>query len=244
MSTDVVDGRERFYKAQERAQAKACADRLALTEGKGNTLEHLVPPLYDDNLTPPQVVEYLGISRGTLSALTRIHREELTAAGYKYTEGAGSAMSQRFSRRSLLHLAILLRPNASEQSVRIKKALGISVAMPTNGPNRWAGHVTYCRSVLGKATELAEAIQESDPVENWNDLCQMDRYTLQTLLVALGTLVPLDQDGLFSYLAQLGDKVPVADRTDRADHGKQGHVARGLATLIPATRSEYEASEL
>lgn len=238
----VVDlDRERFYKSQQQAQAKARRDRLALTHGKGGKLAQLQPPLYDDYITTPQVVDYLGISRGTLTALVRIHSDELREAGYV---GAGSGSLVRFSRRSVIHLALLLRPNASDQATKIKQMLGVYVPPPAAKQTRWAGHVSSCRTLLQKATEAAEDIQDSDPDEVWNSLSQLDRYSLQGMVVALGSLVPLDQEGIFAKLAALGDKAPVSDRTERADRGKQGHVARGLATLIPATRAEYEANEL
>lgn len=242
MSVDAVAlERERYHQAQQKAALRARDERLAMTEGKGDLLLQLHPALYDDRLTHLQVTSYLGITYSTLRALVRIHRDELQLAGYK---PAAEAAAARFSRRAVLHLAMLLRPNASEQAVRIKKALGVYVPTQASRNQRWAGHVTACKHLLAKAAETAEAVQDVDPQEVWADLCQLDRWQLQALVVALSAMVPIDKEGVFAYLASVGDAVEVADRTERADYGKKGHVARGLAQLIPATRSEYEATSL
>lgn len=223
-----------YFKAQQQAQARARAERLALTEDQGDLLERLDPPIHADNLTTPQVTKYLGVSPGTIHALIRIHGEELKAAGY--ITGKTKQNAARFTRRSILHLALLLRPNASPQSTVIKKALGITVPTPSSSRGRWAGHVVACGHLLDKATELAMSVQEEDPQEVWNMLSGMERWHLQGVVVTLAAMLPLDQPGLFQYLADLGDKIKLSERS-------QG-TARGLASLIPATRSEYEANEL
>lgn len=211
-----------------------------MTENAADLLERLEPPLINDNLTVHEVCNYLGIGRSTLLGLTRIHSPELKEAGYV---GSNKHAYSRFSRRSVIHLAMMLRPSTSHQANEIKKALGV-YQPPRNVQHRMAGHVTACKTQLDKAMELGQAVQEYDPQETWQELSEMGRWHLQVIIVALGAMLPLDQPGLLSFLQDCGENVPMCTRASQTNAHRGDSAGRGLAALIPQTKGEAEDAGL
>lgn len=219
-----ADAEARARARQNARLARERRRRIEATKGQEDLLAQLDPPIVADYLTGAQVCEYLGISRSALLAITRAHREELKEVGFI----AGDPRTpSRFSRRAVLHVALILRVSTSARGREIKRALGMSDGTRESMPRQsQAAHVSACRAVLDRASEVAEAVQDIDPSEVWADLEGQDRWTLQAMIVALGAMLPLDQPGLRKHLNDLGRQTTSVDRQHTAD-------ARGLALLVP-----------
>jgi hypothetical protein len=212
------------------AVSDAAKKRWRVSEGRETLLAELDPPLAGDTFTARQVCDYFGCSRSTLGALTRFNYTEMRELGY--TPGrAGTVSTIAYPARSVLHVAMLMRPGSCDRADAIKKALGVWTP-PTHG-KRWRhkpparSHTQVCRRLLDRAFEVAEAVQDMDPAAVWEELGNLDRYELQGLVMTFGATLPLEQSGLRDYLARLG-QVRGGRRGVQADAA-----STGLALLVP-----------
>lgn len=181
-------------------------------------------PVVAGTMTIPEVCDYFGISRSTLTNIARQYYEELIEVGYM----PGSVTQPtRYSELALAHVAMILRPSTSDQAMTIQKALGIYRAPrgAVKVHNQSGAHVKVCGRVLDEAYKLISEIREDDPEEVWKTLEKRNRHELQVLTVALAALVPNDRGGLRAWLAEIG----LGIRSDA-----QNKAAVGLASLVPS----------
>ncbi|PKQ59766.1 hypothetical protein B5566_02680 [Mycobacterium sp. MHSD3] len=207
-------------------------ERLQLSAGREHLLGELDPPITAVQTTAKQLCSYFGISYSALSANTARNRSELLAIGWKPYR---SHEPSQYSRRAIIHIALILKQGSSVRADEIKKALGVWVE-PGQGPKpRDAGrrtrrHEEHCRGLIRRAYGLIEAVQECSPDEVWDELAALDRHDLQALVVTLGALVPSDVEGLQRYLVGLG-------RDEMRSRGTVVHPSRtaglGLTRLVP-----------
>jgi hypothetical protein len=200
--------------------------RWAATENHPNLLATLTPPLIGERFDARQLRDYLQVSQTTLMRVVKYHHDEMLTLGY--TPGGPTRRPTTYPPRAVLHIALIMRPGTSARADQIKKALN----QPTTpSPETVAQiHSHTCHRILSEAFTIAEAVQDLDPADVWHELRGMDRYDLQALAVALGALVPLDQNGLRGYLHKVG-----RDHLRERGQGSNGRDASvtGLAVLIP-----------
>ena len=203
--------------------SREVSTRARITRGREYVLTDFEPEILRDDLTANEVADYFNISRSTLMVLTRRHAVELSQVGFQPGVRARPAI---YSRRAIMHIALILRPRTSNRANEIAAALGV--------PRGWGGNVgvripseqrvAKCRRLLQWACEIAEGIQQEDPGDMWSELSDLSKRQLQELVVALGSLVPLDQPNLRRWLSEMGSRFT----TDAEDSS-----AMGLALLIP-----------
>lgn len=206
----------------------AAAHRQQLTQGRENLLAELRPHVTHEYLSLGALAAYFRVDPWRVDALLAEYRVELSAAGYRPDTG--------FTRRSVLHVALLLPLKVSERADVLKRSLGAWIArQPTfSAPNVIPNHERWCRGLLNTASELAEDAQDGDPAALWATVSGMDRHALQGVVVALAAMLPLDQSGLKGYLIQLG-LAAMRDREEPAHPSRAA--AAGLATLVPEPKA-------
>lgn len=208
--------------------AKAAAQqRLRATKGQ----EHVLPLLMASAewLTTNEAAAYFQVNTKVVHYIARTHYAELQAVGYERgTRGPGN--DSRFSRRALLHMALIVKEGTSERADIIKQRLGVWTGRPSAPQSMPSAHEQVCRELLRCAKRIAEEIQDSDPKHVWDELSAMDRHELQGVTVALAALLPLDQHGLHKYLTQVGLQY-------LRDNNITAHPSRaasaGLSALVP-----------
>ena len=244
MSASVIPAsdevRAKYERAQRQRAQREMDARLQLTEGRDDLLAGPTfnPPLLDNGrgMTTNQVCEWLSTNKATLLSITKNHETELRRVGFV---PGHNHMPNRFSRRAIMHVALLMR-TPTERANQIKRRLGV----PANVRRRGA-HTTSCAAMLPKALEVAEDVKETDPVEVWERLCAMDRWQLQAVIVALGTMVPANatDNQRLRYLTELGSTIPREARLEERNP-KWANAARGLALLVTATHDEQCVNDM
>lgn len=208
--------------------------RLQLSAGREHILAELDPPITAEWTTGKDLCAYFGISHSALSANTARNRAELMGIGWKPFR---SHEPSQFSRRAIIHIALILKQGGSVRADEIKKALGMWVTpggaqtpAPLDAARRSRRHEDYCRGLIRRAYAVTEAVQECGPDEVWTELEALGRHDLQALVVTMGALIPTDVAGLQRYLVDLG-------RDEMRSRGSAVHPARtaglGLTRLIP-----------
>lgn len=176
-------------------------------------------PLVGESATTSEVRALLGISATTLRNALNRHSDELRADGWDLT-------ADTFTRRAVIRLALILRsPNAKA----IAEAAGARYRVMKFTPGERLRHVRRCQAIMDQSLEIAEAIKDEDPAENWQTLNGLDRYTLQGIVVALGALVQLDAAGHMHWLAAL----PPRHGWGGNGRDPRGGAASGLSMIIP-----------
>lgn len=215
-----TDSEIRFAKA-------AAQQRLRATRGQ----EHILPLLMASAewLTTNETAAYFHLNTKAVHYIARTHYAELQAVGYERgTPGPGN--DSKFSRRALLHVALIVKEGTSERADIIKQRLGVWTGRPSAPQSTPSAHEQVCRELLRCAKRIAEEIQDSDPKQVWVELSTMDRHELQGVTVALAALLSLDQHGLQKYLTQVG--LQYLRDNDIPAHPSRA-AAAGLASLIP-----------
>jgi hypothetical protein len=210
---------------------EAARQRLRLTKDQDYLLATLQPAVTADWLKTSEVIAYFRVSPKVVHYMTHAHRTELQAVGFE--RGAGGAGNEsRFSRRAVLHMALVMREGTSERADVIKRALGAWTGRPSTRQQHVGipDHERASRELLRHAKRIAEDTQDGDPTAVWDALSGMDRHDLQGVTVALAALLPLDQHGLHKYLTQVG--LQHLRDTDQPVHPSRA-AAAGLAALIP-----------
>lgn len=210
--------------------AKAAAQqRLRLTKDREQLLSALQPAITAERLTTSETVAYFRVNVKAVHYIAGAHRAELQAVGFEGGVG-GPGNESTFSRRAVLHVALIMREGTSERADVIKRALGVWTGRPSQAGFVVPEHEQRCRDLLRRAKKIAEAAQDSDPKRVWAQLSDMGREELRGVTVALAALLPLDQHGLHKYLTQVGLQ-------HLRDNDQQAHPSRaaaaGLAVLIP-----------
>lgn len=233
MTADVIDlAARRPATAAEPTESEirfaktAAQQRLRATQGR----EHVLPLLTAESLTTNEAAAYFKMNIKAVHYIAHAHRAELQAVGYERgTRGPGN--DSRFSRRALLHVALIVKEGTSERADIIKQRLGVWTGRPSAAAKSTpSAHELVCRELLRCAKRLAEEIQDSDPSHVWAELSAMDRHELQGVAVALAALLPLDQHGLQRYLTQVG--LQYLRDNELTAHPSRA-AAAGLASLIP-----------
>lgn len=215
-----------------RASGPHALERLRLTEGRENVLAQMNPPITKDWLTSREVIDYLGVTRSSLRLNADYHFAELRSVGYQTGDQKGKV--SLFSRRAVLHIALITRQGGSARADSIKQALG-TFRDRTATPPRLTRHERMCADLLNDAYKTVEAVHDHDPIEVWASLETMDRFDLQATVVALAALVPEDHPGLRKFLSRLG----FDDLRAREVPAHPSRVAAaGLAVLIPHREEE------
>lgn len=213
--------------ATEGGLARAAAQqRLQLTLGAEHLLADLRPHVTREHMSLGSVAAYFRVDPWRVDALLAEFRVELSEVGYRPDTG--------FTRRAVLHMALLLPLNVSERADVLKRTLGAWVGRP-GGAAPLTTHEQMCRELIGRAAELAEDVQDGDPGAVWAEVSGMGRHELQGVVVALAAMLPLDQAGLRAYLTRLGLSRLRADGV--ASHPSRA-AAAGLATLVPEAGSQ------
>lgn len=224
-----IDPRE----SREAKRAREVRRRFEVTEGCEHILGELYPPLTEDGLTAIEVANYFDISRSSLRAITLTHGDELRDVGY--TPGDNRRMS-RFTRRAVLHIALMMRPATSQQANAIKERLGVQPPTTAVNPRRRlrdADHIDRCRRLIDSGVNLVIEVRDQDPDEVWNWLERQNRSDLQGLVATLAAMVPEDSRPL-KWLAELErSKTTDAATVIHGDSSMAAIAARGLAMLIP-----------
>jgi hypothetical protein len=226
MSDDVIDiETDLTEQARIKREKRRGRTRLRITRGRECVLADLEPPILRDDLTPAEVSDYFGVSRSTLLVIARRHLAELLQVGYQQSAGPKAAT---YSRRAILHVALIMRPSTSKRANEIVTALGVRRGTSGNVGLRVPPleKVVECRELLERVYGVAEAVREEDPSEVWAELSTAGKRELQGMVVALSALVPLDQPGLRRWLSEMGSRYTDADDSS----------AMGLALLIPETK--------
>ncbi|AER47619.1 hypothetical protein DS6A_65 [Mycobacterium phage DS6A] len=237
--TNVISlpGADTASAAYDRAAADR-ARRFSLTGGKAvDVLAEHRPAIIADGVREAAVAAYLRVSREVLSVLTVQHRDELTEAGYEYAAGL-------FSRRAILHVALLLAPGQSDRADMLRRTLGDWASdrpfRPGSAPTAVVTeHEVACRDLIGKASELVEQVHDGDAGQAWADLEALDRHTLQGLAVALAAMVNTEEPVLRHCLIRAGLRAGEIEGV--AVHPSRA-AAFGLAALVPTAGAEAVTS--
>ncbi|PJE23627.1 MAG: hypothetical protein CK431_10245 [Mycobacterium sp.] len=222
MTVTDIDDKPDTLQARIAREKRRRGARTRITRGREYVLADVHPEILRDDLTANEVADYFGISRSTLLVTTRRHAEELQEVGF--VPGAGPKPS-RYSRRSVMHLALIMRPATSKRANQIATALGVrrgtmgSVGLRVPLPEK----VLECRALLARSYEVIEAVRQQDPIDVAAELSAMSKRDLQSMVVALSALVPIDTPDLRRWLAEMGSRYTDADDSS----------AMGLALLIP-----------
>lgn len=210
--------------------AKASAQqRLRITKGREALLATLQPAITKPRLTTSETIAYFRVNKKVVHYIAHAHRAELQAVGHERGEG-GRGHESTFSRRAILHMALIMREGTSERGDVIKRALGEWAGRLADAKYAASEHEKACREMMRHAKQLAEDTQDGDPAEVWATLESLGRYELQGVAVALAALLPLDQHGLYKYLSQVG--LQYLRDNDLQMHPSRA-AAAGLSVLIP-----------
>lgn len=213
---------EAAMRARQRAQERR--DKLVgrvdvLDELRVGQLEFLVgcPSIAD-------VAAFFDIGASTLSRLLRTFPQEFAHDGWTAPGSRGG--KDRWTDRAVVRAALLLDEVQSVPAAEIRYLLGVD-ALPVAFSNRNRDRrIKQCEKVFADAMAVVEDVHgESSPVEVWRRFQEMPRYELQALAVTLAALVPDDVPGMGAFLREIG--------------GQHGHVAEGLAQLIPLRSDLY-----
>lgn len=168
------------------------------------------------------VAAFFDIGASTLSRLLRTFPEEFAHDGWTAPGSRGG--KDRWTDRAVVRAALLLDDVQSVPAAEIRYLLGVD-ALPVAFCSR-DRRIKQCEKVFADAMAVVEDVHgESSPVEVWRRFQEMPRYELQALAVALAALVPDDVPGMGAFLREIG--------------GQHGHVAEGLAQLIPLRSDLY-----
>ena len=208
---------EREPSLEEQARDK----RLAASEGREDLVE--IP----EGCTVNNVCNYLGVNRQMVFSVTKRHGAELRSVGY--LAGTGATRSS-FSRRSVLHVAMLLPAKVAGKPRELREKLGVWVERKP--PLHDTTHLGSCRAAIEKAIEMAGAVREQDPADNWSDLGRLDRWQLHAVIVALASMVGEDKTTrqLTSYLLDIS----------RIYRDTDANPAHGLLKLTPPRPRQKE----
>lgn len=210
-----------------RKRARVRRDELSLMVG---VLEEMSAPTLPGQPCTADVAGFFDVDVALIMSTVRAHYQEFVRDGLWRD---GDHREWVWSGRSVLRVGLLL---AAEQDVRgfdcpvakeLEYRLGegdLPLVYSTSG-----AHVSSCKASFERATEVVEAVRDTQPDELWRELQSTERYQLQALVVTLAALVPPDMPDLAGWLTELP-----APGTDGV--GKARSVAKGLAQLIP-TRS-------
>lgn len=208
-------------KAWERAR-----DRRHKLVGRVDVLDELLDGQVDFLAGSPSIADvaaFFDIGASTLSRLLRMFHDEFTRDGWIAPRCRGG--KDRWSDRAIVRAALLLDEVESAPAAEIRYRLDVA-ALPVAFDNR-AYRITQCEKLFAQAMATVEDVHgDSSPVDIWRRFQEMPRYELQALAVALAALVSDDAPGTGSFLRSIG--------------GRDGHVAEGLAQLIPVRSSLYE----
>lgn len=226
--SELSDRKRRAAAAQAaRKRARVRRDELSLMVG---VLEEMSAPTPPGQPCTTDVAGFFDVDVALILSTVRSHHQEFARDGLWRD---GDHREVVWSGRSVVRVGLLL---AAEQDIRgfecpiakeLEYRLGegdLPLVYSTSG-----AHVASCKTSFERATEVVEAVRDTQPDEFWRDLQSKDRYQLQALVVTLAALVPPDRPDLAGWLTEL--PVPGADGV-----GKARSVAKGLALLIP-TRS-------
>lgn len=219
------DPKRRAAAAQAaRKRARARRDELSLMVG---VLEEMSVPTLPGQPHTSDVAGFFDVDVALIMSIVRAHHQEFVRDGLWRD---GDHREWVWSGRSVVRVGLLL---AAEQDIRgvdcpvakeLEYRLGegdLPLVYSTAG-----GHVASCKASYERATEVVEAVRDTQPDELWRELQSADRYQLQALVVTLAALVPPDMPDLAGWLTEL--PVPGTDGV-----GKAQSVAKGLAQLIP-----------
>lgn len=209
-------------RARDQRESRERLMRLEITRGREYVLADIDPPLLRDDLTGAEVSDYFNVSRSTVIGTARRHRTEMLEVGYQPGNRAV------FTRRAVLHVALLFHHQTSAKANEVAAALGVDrVPIIKPGPDAPSERrVRECRTLLRHAGEIAEAVQQESPQLLWEDLNALDDHTLRSLVVTLGALVPLDRPNIRQWLSDMGARLV-------EDQGTADASAIGLTLLIP-----------
>lgn len=204
----------RRSKMQERKR-----ERRGLLAGNTAILDQFEPRI-GETATLDEVAELLGVeaTSGTLRNVLNRHSDELLADGW-------DRLRDTFTRRAIIRLAQIMR---SDKARAITEAASARYRVISFGSARdRLQHTRRCQAVMDQALEIAERIKDEDPAENWQLLNGLDRYTLQAVIIALGSIVQLEAPGPLRWLQAIAPRHHVGG-------GRQdGQAASGLALIVP-----------
>lgn len=189
-----------------------------LDEVCGGQIEYLAgtPSIAD-------VAAFFDIGASALTTLLRKFPDEFARDGW--TAARSRSGKDRWTDRAVLRAALLLDDVESAPAAEIRYRLDVA-ALPVAFSSR-EYRITQCEKLFTQAMAIVEDVHgDSSPVDIWRRFQEMPRYELQALTVALAALVPDDVPGTGSFLRSIG--------------GRHGHVAEGLAQLIPVRSTLYE----
>ena len=200
-----------------RAENQMWEDRLKASAGK----EHIVT--VPEGAGIDQIAEYFGISRSGVLSITKRYGTELREVGY--IPGFGQ-MKSSFSRRAVLHVAMLLRPNTSDVAKKLRMKMGVWVDHKPTAED--LSHRGSCKGAIDKAIETIANVRDIDPHDMWTDLNRLDRWQIQAVAVALATMVPDDLT-----ISQLQHYLTDMSKHYRWETGDNPAAAHGLTKLTP-----------
>lgn len=188
--------------------------------------EHIVD--IEEGADLDQTADYLGISKSALMTITRTYGDELREVGYLAGVGVRSAMS----RRAILHVAMLVRPNTSDVAKELRRQMGVWIDKKPH-PNDVA-HIQRCRAALEKVMEVIVDVRDIAPEDLWKSLGKVDRWTLQALVMALATMV--DDEATYGDLTTYLTEISRITRWDK----KNANPGHGLSKLAQPKKKETQ----
>jgi hypothetical protein len=161
-------------------EEKARDARLEASAGRADLVD-----LEDDSSTVANVCVYLGVSREMVFGITKRYGHELRSVGY--IPGTGSQRSA-FTRRSVLHVAMLLPAKVGGRPRELREKLGVWTDKKPAIHDM--SHMGSCRAAIEKAIETIDNVREIDPADVWTDLNRLDRWQLQAIVITLAAMIP------------------------------------------------------